>query len=139
MALPLLAHAPGEHVFVRVSGVPVNAEIGAHHHEVGRRQRLNVSVELEIDPPAADRVQSTFDYDRVSILLERIGSEHTTLLETFARKVARALSASDGVRRVDVLVEKPGALPLGLASARCVLNSTGAFDAADANAERGVG
>ncbi len=96
-------------VFVR--GLRLEAEIGVHGREVGRRQPLIVDVELEIDLGAGRGIGETIDYERIAAAArDTVAAGHIGLVETFARELAARLLALPRARRARVRVEKPMAL-----------------------------
>jgi len=107
-----------EGIEVRVQDLRLAARIGAHAHEMDRRQMLRVMVSLRLKRAPLDRLNDTIDYDRVVALAEALADEHIVLIETFCARLARACLAAGPVDRVEVVVEKPGALLNGVASAR---------------------
>lgn len=100
---------------VGVRDVVVGARIGAHAHEHGRVQPLRISVELVARPPVEDRLASTFDYADIPAIIEDVAQTHICLIEQFATCVAERCAERPGVHWVEVRVEKPSALPNGLA------------------------
>jgi dihydroneopterin aldolase len=88
-----------------------------------RRQMLRVMVSLRLKRAPLDRLSATVDYDRVVVLAEALADEHIVLIETFCARLARDCLATGPVDRVEVVVEKPGALVNGVASARAVFVS----------------
>jgi len=96
-------------VFVRA--LRVEAQIGLHAHEHGRRQTLIVDVELDVAGEPWRSFRDTVDYQRISDHARAVADEgHILLVETFAWRVAQACLAETGVQRVRVRVEKPEAL-----------------------------
>lgn len=102
---------PSSHVLVR--GLTLDAEIGVHAHEHGRRQPLVVEVELALQTLAflADDLGQTVDYERIAAHARALAGNHIRLVETFAERLARACLEEPGVQAVRVLVEKPEAIP----------------------------
>jgi dihydroneopterin aldolase len=96
-------------VFVR--GLTVDAEIGVHAHERGRRQPLIVDVELDVGPGGWRTIGETVNYERIVRHARSLAdSGHILLVETFAWRLARACLAEPCALRVRVRVEKPHAL-----------------------------
>jgi dihydroneopterin aldolase len=96
-------------VFVR--GLTVDAEIGVHAHERGRRQPLNVDVELDVVAGGWRSIADTVNYERiVAHARDLADGGHILLVETFAWRLARACLAEPSALRVRVRVEKPHAL-----------------------------
>lgn len=73
----------------------VEAEIGIHDFERGRRQRLLITVEVDIDPalvPQQDDIAATLDYDWIRSLVQRVVDERRyELQETLCRTILQAL------------------------------------------------
>lgn len=100
---------------VSVEDYRVQALIGVHAHEFGRRQLLVVTVMLDVELPGEDSLEQTIDYTMVAAAIERTGDTHIRLIECFAAQVARACLAVPLVNGARVRVEKPSALAGGLA------------------------
>jgi dihydroneopterin aldolase len=102
---------------VRIEGLAIEAEIGAHAHERGRKQLLLVDIVVETDISAAaahDALSMTVDYDAVArAAREEATSMHHVLIETVAEKIAERVRLELGPRAAGVFVrvEKPGAVP----------------------------
>lgn len=105
---------------VRVRDLRLAARIGAHAHEMDRRQMLRVAISLTLARAPDDRLDDTIDYDWVVALAEALANEHITLIECFCTRLASACLAAGPVVRAEVVVEKPGALVNGVASARAM-------------------
>ena len=96
-------------VFVR--GLRLEAEIGVHGRELGRRQPLVIDIELEIELGQGRGLGETVDYERIAAAARALAAEgHIGLVETFARDLGRRLLDLARVRRARVRVEKPEAL-----------------------------
>jgi dihydroneopterin aldolase len=96
-------------VFVR--GLAVQAEIGVHAHEHGRRQPLLIDVELDVAAKSCDHIADTVNYETIVAHARRLAAAgHVKLIETFAERLARACMADPHATRVRVRVEKPEAL-----------------------------
>jgi dihydroneopterin aldolase len=96
-------------VFVR--GLTVDAEIGVHAHERGRRQPLIVDVELDVTEGGWRSIGETVNYERVARHARALADGgHILLVETFAWRLARACLAEPCALRARVRVEKPHAL-----------------------------
>jgi dihydroneopterin aldolase len=113
----------GEGIEVRVHDLRLAARIGAHAHEMDRRQMLRVMVSLRLKLAPLDQLSATIDYEGVVALAEALANEHIVLIETFCARLASDCLAAGPVDRVEVIVEKPGALVNGVASARAVCNA----------------
>jgi dihydroneopterin aldolase len=96
-------------IFVR--GLTVQAEIGVHAHEQGRRQPLIVDVELDIDAAGWRHLADTVNYELiVEHALAIANSGHIGLVESYAQRLAQACVAEPRVLRAWVRVQKPLAL-----------------------------
>ena len=103
---------------IAVRDYVIQAEIGAFQSERGKKQRLRVSVVLEIDLVKSnnfDDVDHIISYDTIiDAINKQLSIERINLLETFADRVATDVLSDSRVRRVFVRVEKldriPGAL-----------------------------
>jgi dihydroneopterin aldolase len=103
---------------VFVHGLAVEAEIGVHSHEQGRRQPLVVDVDLDIAGEPWRSIRDTVDYEKIGAHARRVAEAgHIGLVETFAWRLARACLAEPGVVRARVRVQKPQALAHEAASA----------------------
>jgi dihydroneopterin aldolase len=96
-------------VFVR--GLRLEAEIGVHSHEKGRRQPLIVDVELDVAAGGWRALGDTVNYERIADAARAIaGHGHIGLVESFAQRLAEACFHEPRVLRARVRVEKPLAL-----------------------------
>jgi dihydroneopterin aldolase len=88
---------------------------GVLENEQRDGQTFVYDVTLEVDEPAADRVDETVDYRDVAAAVEQVSdSTRFDLIESLAAAVADALVASFPARRVSVRVRKPR--PAGIAA-----------------------
>ncbi|MHB9036299.1 MAG: dihydroneopterin aldolase [Armatimonadota bacterium] len=99
---------------VHIRDIALQCVIGIFEHERHEKQDVVISVTLHTDLRAAgrtDNFEKTIDYkavkQRIVSLVE--GSSYF-LIEALADAIARACLEFDRVDRVDVTVEKPGAL-----------------------------
>ncbi|MBA3810461.1 MAG: dihydroneopterin aldolase [Caulobacteraceae bacterium] len=124
--MPLAKAAPAEtapsprilvtKVFVR--GLTVEARIGVHAHEKGRRQPLIVDVELDVAAGGWRALADTVDYERIARRARAIAAAgHIGLVESFAERLAQACFEEPRVLRARVRVEKPLALAPDAAAA----------------------
>ena len=108
-AEPSVIRVEAAKVFVRA--LRIEAEVGVHAHEKGRRQPLVVDVELDVAATTGDHLADTFNYEAVLAHAQAIVADgHFKLIETFAERLARALLVDSRVSRARVRVEKPEAL-----------------------------
>ena len=103
--------APGR-MRLFVQGLEVSASIGIYPDERRARQTLLIDAELEIDPPGADTIGETVDYDIVPETVQRLlAAQHFDLVEIIAIRLADALLEDRRVHAVRVCLTKPGAMP----------------------------
>lgn len=96
---------------ILLDGLEVLADIGFHEFEVGKPQRLLVTVEIWLDdvaPPADDRPDAAWDYDLLRCEILRIAKERRyNLQETLAYAIYDRLAAMRGVKALRVKSAKP--------------------------------
>ena len=96
---------------ILLDGLEVQADIGFHEFEVGKPQRLLVTVEIwleDVDPPADDRPDAAWDYDLLrSEILRLAGERRYNLQETLARAIYDRFAAMRGVKALRVKSAKP--------------------------------
>ena len=109
-----------DRVFLR--DLAVEAHIGYFPHEKGVRQPLLVTVELEVDGAdfAADDLAQTVDYTALAGFVETLAAGHIDLIESFAERLAARCLELERVAAVLVRVEKPRAVPGGMAGVEIV-------------------
>ena len=96
----------------------IKAEIGAFQSERGKKQRLRISVVLEVqlnDNKKYDDVDKIISYDTIiEAINKQLSIERINLLETFSENIASEVLTDFRAKRVFVRVEKldriPGAL-----------------------------
>lgn len=99
------------HVFIR--NLLLEAQIGVHGHEHGRRQPVRINIDLAVDDGARfeDRLDQVVDYAVVADRVRAIVADgHIKLAETLAERIAAACLRDDRVKRARVRVEKLHAL-----------------------------
>lgn len=96
---------------ILLDALEVQADIGFHDFEVGKPQRLLVTVEIWLDdlaPPAEDQPESAWDYDLLRGEILRIaGARRYNLQETLVHAIYRRLAAMRGVKALRVKSAKP--------------------------------
>lgn len=95
----------------------VEADIGAFQQERGRRQRLRVSIVVEVRalPDAADDVDRILSYDLlVEAVAAELAAERLNLLETLAERVAARILRAPSADRVFLRIEKLDLGPFAL-------------------------
>jgi dihydroneopterin aldolase len=102
-------------VILELHGLEVFGRHGVLAEEKLHGQTFVYDVELEIEEPAADRIDAAVDYRVVADCVREVSdSGPFELLETLATAVAETLIARLAVSRVRVRVRKPR--PAGIAA-----------------------
>ena len=109
VAAPVQIRREALKAFVR--GLRIDARIGVHAHEKGRRQPLIVEVELTLGDQRVEHLADTVDYD-VIVARAQANADvgHVELVEEYVERLARELLADARVRAVRVRAEKPEAI-----------------------------
>lgn len=93
----------------------VEAEIGIHDFERNSRQRLLVSVEVEVRPsllPVRDDIAATLDYDWIRDMVHRLVAERRyDLQETLCRAILEGLAQRKEIVSATVETKKPDVYP----------------------------
>jgi 7,8-dihydroneopterin aldolase/epimerase/oxygenase len=96
---------------ILLDSLEVEADIGFHDFEVGKPQRLLVTVEIwrdELAPPAGDDPAQAWDYDLLrSEILRIAGERRYNLQETLVHRIYDRLAAMHGVKAIRVKSAKP--------------------------------
>ena len=117
---PKLEGLVPDHLRVRSSRIlldslEVLADIGFHEFEVGKPQRLLITVEIWLDdpaPPADDDPAAAWDYDYLRTEVEALaGARRYNLQETLAHSIYRRFAAMRGVKALRVATTKPDIYP----------------------------
>jgi dihydroneopterin aldolase len=108
---------------VRVSDLPLLADIGINPDEIGRRQPLVLTVELLVKAGMVEAIDQTVDYRRIVKAAEELAAAHIPLIETFAGLLGQACLAFPGVVQARVSINKPFALTRGLAGVEVVVSN----------------
>ncbi len=96
-------------VFVR--GLRIDAEIGVHDHEHGRKQPLLVDVELDVAALGWRALDETVNYEAIVEAARLIAADgHIGLVENFAHRLAGHCLSHPRVVRARIRIEKPLAL-----------------------------
>ena len=100
---------------VVLDSLEVQADIGFHDFEIGRPQRLLVSVEIWLDdlvPPADDDPQRAWDYDHLRSEVLRLADERRyNLQETLVHAIYQRIAAMHGVKAIRIRSAKPDIYP----------------------------
>ncbi|MCK6451595.1 MAG: dihydroneopterin aldolase [Alphaproteobacteria bacterium] len=104
-----MSETPPTRVFVR--DLVLDANIGVHEREQGRRQRVRFNVDLFVrlpeGGPERDQLDDVLSYSGIVQGIRAIAEGgHINLVETLAERVARMALADPRVARVLVRVEK---------------------------------
>jgi dihydroneopterin aldolase len=99
-----------ERMVVFIRQLTLDAEIGVHDHEHGRRQPLVVDVELDVAPGRSEELPEAVDYQVIARHAQAVAHEHIRLVETFVERLARRCLENPRVLRARVRAEKPEAL-----------------------------
>ncbi|WP_309662229.1 dihydroneopterin aldolase [Sphingomonas sp.] len=105
-----------DHLRVRSSRIlldalEVEADIGFHDFEIGRPQRLLITVEIwleDVSLPAADDPDQAWDYDYLRTEVRALASARRyNLQETLAHAIYHRFAALRGVKALRVATAKP--------------------------------
>jgi len=100
-------------ILLRDFAVPV--DIGFHDFEVGRPQRVFVTVEVWLDEAAfaaTDDVAVAWDYDFLRTeILALVAGRRYNLQETLAREIYMLVAARAGVKGLRISISKPDVYP----------------------------
>ena len=96
---------------IMLDSLEVQTDIGFHDFEIGKPQKLLVTVELwlnEVEPPADDNPQGAWDYDFLRNEVIRLASARRyNLQETLVHAIYQRLSAMHGIKALRVSSAKP--------------------------------
>jgi dihydroneopterin aldolase len=96
---------------IELHSLEVMADIGFHDFEIGKPQRLLVTVEVWLEDatlPADDDPGGAWDYDYVrEQVIELAGARRYNLQETLAHAIYLRFAAMLGVRALRVTTSKP--------------------------------
>lgn len=108
---------------VSVQGVRVEARIGAHEHERQQRQLLVIDVDLRVRPVGLDKLEHTFNYERIAELSASLCDNHIDLIETFAFRLASMCLQDAAVLAAEVSIAKPDGLANGIPRVKVALQA----------------
>jgi dihydroneopterin aldolase len=109
-----------DHLRVRTTrlildALEVQTDIGFHQYEVGRPQRLLVTVEIwleDVAPPNEDDPSSAWDYDYLRTEVQALAAARRyNLQETLAHAIYNRFGAMRGVKALRVATAKPDIYP----------------------------
>jgi dihydroneopterin aldolase len=115
MSVPLSQTRPSEikdaqtglrRMFVR--DLVMEAPIGVRAHELGRKQRIRLNLDLGVlDTESTDRLESVVCYDDlIAAVRVVVDAEHVQLVETLAERIAEACFRDRRVVTARVRIEK---------------------------------
>ena len=107
-------------MIVELHGLEVFGRHGVLPEEARDGQTFLVDVQLDVDEPAADRIDAAIDYRDVAAAVKEVSNGHRfELIESFASALADALVRRFTAQRVRVRVRKPtpGGIPAEWAAA----------------------
>lgn len=96
---------------IMLEDLELDADIGFHEFEIGRPQRLLVTIEVWLDSheiPAGDDPANAWDYDYLRSEVRRLAaSRRYNLQETLAHAIYQLVAARCGVAALRVRTRKP--------------------------------
>ena len=96
---------------IMLDSLEVETDIGFHDFEIGKPQKLLVTVELwlsDLEAPADDNPQSAWDYDFLRNEVLRLASARRyNLQETLVHAIYQRLSAMRGIKALRISSAKP--------------------------------
>lgn len=103
---------PPDRIFIR--DLAIRCIVGIDEHERQEKQDVLVQITMHVDLRQAgrtDALEDTIDYRALKKrILERAGQSQFHLVEALAQSIAEECLRDQRVDRVEVAVEKPGAL-----------------------------
>jgi len=99
---------------IHIRDLAARCIVGINRDERRKKQDVTIDITLYADLRRAgqtDRIEDTVDYKAVKRdVLEMVESSCYLLVERLGERIAEICLSHEGVRKVRVLVEKPGAL-----------------------------
>ena len=96
---------------IMLDSLEVETDIGFHDFEIGKPQKLLVTVELwlsDLEAPADDNPQGAWDYDFLRNEVLRLASARRyNLQETLVHAIYQRLSAMRGIKALRISSAKP--------------------------------
>ena len=100
---------------ILLDSLEVMTDIGFHEFEVGKPQRLHITVEIwleDLDPPSDDDHVQAWNYDYLRSEVVRIAQERRyNLQETLVQAIFQRVAAYRGVAALRVKSVKPDVYP----------------------------
>ncbi len=113
----------GRSRFLTVRDMVVEAPIGVHDHEKGRKQKVRVTIKAVPHTwpnPAHDNIHETVSYDnlvKIVIRHTRDSTGHIHLVETMAEKIAQDCFNENPLDEITVSIEKLDIYPFAIPGA----------------------
>jgi dihydroneopterin aldolase/D-erythro-7,8-dihydroneopterin triphosphate epimerase len=99
---------------IHVRDLALRCIIGTQPHERDRRQDVTINITLHADLRKAgqsDRIEDTVNYKTIKRkVVDLVENSSFLLVEKLAQQIADVCLAEPGVERVEVTLDKPGAL-----------------------------
>jgi D-erythro-7,8-dihydroneopterin triphosphate epimerase len=99
---------------IHIRDLALRCIIGIEPHERDHRQDVMINITLHADlrrPGQTDRIEDTVNYKTIKRkVVDLVENSSFLLVEKLAQQVADVCLAESGVQRVEVALEKPGAL-----------------------------
>jgi dihydroneopterin aldolase len=109
------AHLRVRSASILLDSLEVETDIGFHEFEVGKPQRLLVTVQIwleDVAPPPRDDPAGAWDYDYLRSEVRALaGARRYNLQETLAHAIFERFSALAGVKALRVATAKPDIYP----------------------------
>jgi dihydroneopterin aldolase len=106
---------------IKIREMTFNALIGIEEFELRNRQRVSVSVVIEVASNSvfsSENLDDSVDYSRIPDMIAGIFSRHVPLIETACYRIGQLILQLPNVKSCDVTLEKPNALKNGTVSAQ---------------------
>lgn len=105
------AHLRVRSASIHLDSLEVETDIGFHDFEIGKPQKLLVSVQIwleDVGPPPGDDPNNAWDYDYLRSQVKALASSRRyNLQETLAHAIYERFAALAGVRALRVATSKP--------------------------------
>ncbi len=99
---------------IHIRDILLRCIIGLYDHERHSKQDVVINITLHADlrdAGVSDDIEKTVDYKTIKEkIVSLVEGSSFNLVEALAENIASVCLESEGVQKVDVLVEKPGAL-----------------------------
>jgi len=103
------------HRKIQLKEFSVDCEIGIHDFEMGKKQRVTIDVELDLEPRLShvnDDINNVVDYDYIRAeVFKLVGGGHYNLQERLCEDIAEICLNKEGVIGATVRTCKPDVYP----------------------------